>query len=194
MGADIYIPVLVLAVLVPVVSYWAKRKFKDAADIDAADVIVPPGDRLTSNALRTLDSPPWRVVYEIAPERLGGIAHVLVGPAGVFALRTTMQPFPTTLDDDPDARAIGEAAVLRGDLDDALRRCNISSDALVDVHWGVNESADIAVEVLPGRIAVDGRALADWARGGRAETLSAAQVDLAWQSVVTAIGRPDPLL
>lgn len=194
MGADIYIPVIVLAILVPVVSYWAKRKFKDEADREHADVVVPPGDRLTSNALRTLESPPWRVVYEIAPERLGGIGHVLVGPSGVFALRTTMQSFPTPPVGEPDARAVGEAAVLRGDLDDALRRCNLSSDALVDVHWGVNESADIAVELLPGRIAIDGRALADWATGSRSGELSAAQIDLAWQSIVTAIGRPDPLI
>lgn len=193
MGPDIYIPVLVLAIAVPVVSYWAKRRFKDTATSDSDDVVVPPGDRLTSNALRELETPPWRVVYEVAPERLGGVGHVLVGPAGVFALRTTMEPFPGRPDVEPDARAIGQAAVYRGGVDDALRRCNLASKALVDVHWGVNESADIAVELLPGRIAVDGRALGDWANGARDDTLSVAQVDLAWQSIVTAIGRPDPL-
>ena len=82
----------------------------------------------------------------------------------------------------------------RAELDDALRRCAMSSDRLVTVHWGANEGAEIAIELLPGHTAVDGRSLADWAAGTGPEILSAAQVDLAWQSVVTAIGRPDPLL
>lgn len=192
MGADIYIPVLLLAIAVPVVSYWAKRRFQDTSDDDAA-LVVPPGDRLTSTALRSLESPPWRVVYEVAPERLNGVGHVLIGPAGVFALRTTMDALPAAPTSEPDARAIGQAAIARGGVDDALRRCNMSSDALVDVHWGVNEGADIAVELMPGRIAIDGRSLADWVGGARGDTLSAAQVDLAWQTIVTAIGRPDPL-
>ena len=192
MGADIYIPVLLLAIAVPVVSFWAKRRFKDTSDDDSA-LVVPPGDRLTSTALRRLESPPWRVVYEVAHERLNGVGHVLIGPAGVFALQTTMDPVPAAPSSEPDARAIGQAAVARGGVDDALRRCNMSSTALVDVHWGVNEGADIAVELMPGRIAIDGRSLVDWADGTRDDALSAAQVDLAWQTIVTAIGRPDPL-
>jgi len=105
-----------------------------------------------------------------------------------------MDPLPGPTSGDPDARAIGEAAVARAELDDALRRCAMSSDRLVTVHWGANEGSEIAVDLLPGHTAVDGRSLTTWAAGTGPETLSSAQVDLAWQSVVTAIGRPDPLV
>ena len=37
------------------------------------DLPVAPSDRFTSTALRDLDSPPWRVVYEIADDRLGDL-------------------------------------------------------------------------------------------------------------------------
>jgi hypothetical protein len=50
---------------------------------------------------------------------------------------------------------------------------------------------------MPGASAVDGRHVRDWADRAATERdgqpLSPAQVDLAWQTVVTAIGRPDPL-
>ena len=193
MGSNIVIPVIVIAVIVPTVLLWAKHRLRDSVG-DDDELPVAPSDRFTSNALRELDSPPWRVVYEIGDGRLGGIAHVLIGPSGIFALRTTMDPLPAPPTDDADARTVSEAAVARAELDDALRRCAMSSDRLVTVHWGANEGAEIAVEMTPGHTAVDGRSLGDWAAGSGPETLSPAQIDLAWQSVVTAIGRPDPLL
>lgn len=193
MGPDIVIPVVVLAVLVPAVAMWAKRRFKDDVGHDDEELPVAPADRFTSNALRELESPPWRVVYEIGADRLGGIGHVLIGPTGVYGLRTTMDPFPKSPAGEPDARKIGAAAVARADLDDALRRCALSSDQLVTVHWGVNEGSEIAVELVPGHTAVDGRSLGAWVAGTGPDVLSEAQVDLAWQSVVTAVGRPDPL-
>ena len=72
----------------------------------------------------------------------------------------------------------------------------MTSDRLVTVHWGANEgAAPVSVEVLPGVTAVDGRRVRDWADSAAAgrdgPPLSPAQVDLAWQTVVTAIGRPD---
>lgn len=192
MGLDIIIPLVVLAVLVPAALAWAKKTFKDNVGRDH-DAFVPPSDRLTSNALRELESPPWRVIYEIAPDRLGGVGHVLIGPAGVFALRTTMDPLPPTPATDADASEIARAAITRGGIDDALRRCAMSSDRLVMVHWGVNDTAEIKVDLMPGVIAVDGRSLATWAASAGPEALTPAQVDLAWQTVVTSIGRPDPL-
>ena len=68
----------------------------------------------------------------------------------------------------------------------------MSSDRLVHVHWGAAAGSEIAVDVMPGLVAVDGRQLATWADGSRSR-LTPAQVDLAWQTVTTAIGRPDPL-
>lgn len=193
MGLDIILPLVVVVVVVPGAILWAKKTFKDNIGRDRHDAFVPPSDRLTSNALRELESPPWRVVYEVAHDKLDGIGHVLIGPAGVFALRTTMDPLPHPPSADADAPAIARAAIARGGVDDALRRCAMSSDRLVIVHWGVNDSAEITVHLMPGVTAVDGRSLAMWAATAGPETLTPSQVDLAWQTVVTAIGRPDPL-
>ena len=193
MGLDIIIPVVLIVVIVPTAAIWAKKTFKDGSAVDADDEVVAPSDRLTSAALRDLSTPPWRVVYEVAPDRLNGIGHVLIGPAGVFALQTSMDPLPAEPNGDIDAKAIGQAAISRGGVDDALRRCAMTSDRLVVVHWGVHNGITMAVEPIPGVIAVDGRRLGEWANGLGDDVLTPAQVDLAWQTVVTAIGRPDPL-
>jgi hypothetical protein len=190
MGPGIIIPVAILVIVVPTVFTWARRNFKEGAG-KPVDLAPPPSARLTSNALRALPSPPWRVVYEIAADKLGGVEHVLIGPGGIYAMQTSMDPIPEP--SPGDAQAIGRAAVARGPLDDALRRCAMSSTALTTVHWGVKDgSASAAVEVYPGALAVDGRGLGAWAAGLTA-TMTPTQVDLAWQTVVTAIGRPDPL-
>ncbi len=193
MGLDIIIPVVLVTLLVPVAIMWAKKNFKDNVGSDHGDAFVAPSDRLTSNALRELESPPWRVVYEVAHDKLGGVGHVLIGPSGVYALRTTMDPLPHTPTTDADASAIAQSAIARGGVDDALRRCAMSSDRLVVVHWGVNDTAEIKVDLMPGATAVDGRSLATWAATAGPDTLTQSQVDLAWQAVVTSIGRPDPL-
>lgn len=193
MGLDIVIPLIVLAILVPIALTWAKKTFKDNVGIDHDDAVVAPAERLTSHALRELESPPWRVVYEVAPGKLGGVGHVLIGPSGVFGLRTTMDPLPQPPKADADATAVAQAAITRGGLDDALQRCAMSSDRLIVVHWGANDTAEITVDLMPGVTAVDGRSLATWAATAGAQELTPAQVDLAWQTVVTSIGRPDPL-
>jgi hypothetical protein len=195
MGPGIIIPVLLVAVVVPLVFAWARRRFKRPVTV-AEDLPSAPATRLTSNALRALDSPPWRVVYEIAPDRMDGVEHVLIGPAGVFAVVTSMDPMPGAAAD-PDPHAVAAAAIMRGGLDDALRRCAMTSDRLITVHWGASETeAPLSIEVLPGATAVDGRRLNEWAQRAADRDgphRSPAQVELAWQTVVTAIGRPDPL-
>jgi hypothetical protein len=148
---------------------------------------------LTSGALRALPTPPWRVVPEIAEDRLGGIEHVAIGPAGVFAVQTSMSPLPDSPLADAEPGEIARAAIARGPLDDVLRRCAMSSDRLLVVHWGPPvEGAPSSVETMPGVTAADGRALDAWA-AAQPERLTTAQVDLAWQTVLTSIGRPDPL-
>lgn len=73
MGLDIIIPVVLIAVIVPAVFIWAKQTFKDAEPgATMNDAAAATGDRLTSAALRDLQSPPWGVVYEVAPDKLGG--------------------------------------------------------------------------------------------------------------------------
>ena len=129
MGPGIVIPVLLIAIVVPLGFAWAK-KLKDAAGGLDEEPPAAPAERLTSNTLAQLASPPWRVVYEIAADKLGGIEHVLIGPAGAFALRTSMEPMPVPVNGDPDAHELAQAAIARGDLDDALRRCAMSCDRL----------------------------------------------------------------
>ena len=202
MGPGIIIPVVVIAVFVPTAFVLAKKYLKDGAAIGADEPVVAPSTRLTSNALRELPAPTWRVVYEISEEKLGGPGHVLIGPAGIFAVQTSMEPLPARPDAPPDAHAVAAAAIARGGLDDALRRCAMSSDHLLTVHWGApTDGAPIAVDTVPGATSVQGRSLAEWAARVSAdvaadptrEPLSPARVDLAWQTVTTAIGRPDPL-
>jgi len=193
MGLDIIIPIVLIAVIVPAVFIWAKQTFKDAAPGSGDDPVSAPGDRLTSAALRELDTPPWRVVYEVPPDKLDGIAHVLIGPPGVFAVRTSMEPLPALSNEPADPKAVGEAAIARGCVDDALRRCGMSSDRLVVAHWGVNDGNELALDPLPGVTAVDGRRIGEWADGLDARELAESQVDLAWQTILTTIGRPDPL-
>ena len=195
MGPGIVIPVVLVAVVVPIGFVWARRRFKQPGAA-SEELSSAPAARLTSNALRALESPPWRVVYEINHERMGGVEHVVIGPAGIFAVTTSMDPMPAPVID-PDPHAVAAAAIMRGGLDDALRRCAMTSDRLITIHWGANAAARISVDVLPGAAAVDGRRVREWAAGVAARRdgppLSPAQVDLAWQTVVTAIGRPDPL-
>lgn len=194
MGPDIIIPVVVLAIIVPLGILWAKKNFKDGAQrgFDDDSSFVSPSDRLTSSSLRELESPPWRVVYEVAQDKLGGITHVLIGPPGIFAVKTSMDPLPEPTPEATPA-AIGRAAIERGGVDDALGRCNMASDELVVVHWGVNDGGPASVDVMYGVTAVDGRRVSEWAASRPETRLSSAQVDLAWSTVLTGIGRPDPL-
>ncbi len=199
MGPKILIPLFLLIVIVPTVSFWAKKRFKTGLDGGDSPVVAPSG-RLTSNALRSLSTPPWRVVYEIGPDKLGGIEHVLIGPAGAFALTTSLEPLPPPHAPDADhddPHEVARVAIIRGELDDALRRCALQSSGLVEVHWGpAADGAPASLSAGYGVIAVEGRQLEAWADGlasNDGTVLTPAQVDLAWQTVVTAIGRPDPL-
>lgn len=190
MGPEMIIPIVLLLIAVPSAFVWARR-LKTGAGSSVASP-PPPSARLTSNALRALPSPPWRVIHEIATDKLGGIDHVLIGPPGIYAVETSMDPLPDVAD--PDPHAIARVAIARGPLDDALHGCAMTSSALVSVHWGTGNdpAAGVARDVLPGAIAVDGRRITEWADSLGA-ALTPAQVDLAWQTVATAIGRPDPL-
>lgn len=200
MGPGIVIPVAVLVVVVPLALTFTRRRFKEVAA--GASVLdrhsgIDPSVRLTSNALRAMPAPPWRVVHEVAPERLGGVDHVVIGPPGVFAVTTSMDPLPASGVADHtaiDNNAVTAAAIVRGEVDDALRRCAMTTEKLVVVHWGVNPpDSPISCDPMPGVTAVDGRSVVQWAESLTDTRLTPAQVDLAWQTVVTSIGRPDPL-
>ena len=170
MGPEIIIPLIVLAIVVPLGFTWAKRTFKEGGGRTDAEVTAP-GGRLTSASLRDLPSPPWRVVYEIANDKLGGVEHVAIGPPGAFAIETSMAPMPAPPTDEPDAHAVAMAAITRGELDDALRRCAMTSAGLLRVHWGPNDEGREAVDVLPGTTAVAGRSLPRSPFGGPGQAL-----------------------
>ncbi len=199
MSPGIIIPVAIVVVVVPMAIMIAHRRFKNASSSGDFDdsVLVSSALRLTSGALRPLPSPPWRAVYEIGTDKIGGTDHVLIGPPGIFAVRTSLDPMPSEPETEASPQRIAGAAVARGELDDILRRCALSSRTLISVHWGVSESNEVEVDLMPGVTAINGRSLADWAEHlqplADAPALSPAQVDLAWQTVTTAIGRPDPL-
>lgn len=205
MGPGIIIPVVLVVIVVPVAFTLAKRYLKEGVADRIDEPVIAPSTRLTSNALRDLPTPTWRVVYEIAESKLGGPTHVLAGPPGIFAVQTSMDPLPADVTAEHDPRAIADAAIARGGLDDALRRCAMSSDQLLTIHWGAPAEGDrvskarVAVDTVPGAIAVDGRSVTRWAEGAidaagsRRPPLTPSQVDLAWRTVTMAIGRPDPL-
>lgn len=190
-GPGIIIPLVALAVIVPGAYLLFKRYTASLSVDDSARVVSGAG--LTSRALHRIPQPPWRVVYEIPPQALGGIDHVLIGPGGIFAVTTEVSPLPGgPVDHDPKDLMV-QAAIARSALDDALGRCAMGSDARVAVHWGRTESDEVDAELAPGALAVAGQRLDVWLASLPGDRLTGSQVDLAWQTVVTAIGRPDPL-
>lgn len=194
MGPEIIIPVVLLAIIVPTVLTWAKRNLREpgSGGFDP-EAVRAHSERFTSDALRTLPTPPWRVIYEIAAGKLGGIEHVLIGPAGIYAIRTSMDPLPPGPVAEPSAAEMAESAIARSELDDALRRCAMSSDRMVWLHWGSSgDDSPVAVQTLPDMTAVNSHRLGAWVATLGETRLTPAQVDLAWQTVTTAIGRPDP--
>jgi hypothetical protein len=191
-GPGIIIPIVAVVILVPAGLILFKR-YLNSIKPDAESA-TPSGARLTAAALHRLPSPPFRVVYEVAHDSLGGIDHVLIGPAGILAITTSLSTMPAPTTERPTPETIARGAIARGDLDDLLRRCALESTGHVTVHWGRADDTDAAVvEIAHGSIAVSGHRIDDWFESLPATGLSPAQVDLAWQTVVTGIGRPDPL-
>jgi hypothetical protein len=191
-GPGIIVPIVAVVVIV-VAGLIAFRRYLNSIKPDAQSS-VPSGARLTAAALHRLPTPPWRIVYEVTHESLPGIDHVLIGPAGIFAITTSLSTMPMPSDEQPSAETIANGAIARGDLDDVLRRCAMESTGHVTVHWGRVDDADaVVVDVAPGSIAVSGHRIDDWFDSLSTSGLSPAQTDLAWQTVVTGIGRPDPL-
>ncbi|MGH9135358.1 MAG: hypothetical protein ACRDZZ_15570 [Ilumatobacteraceae bacterium] len=191
-GPGIIVPIVAVVVLVPTAIVVLKRYLGNMRP--DASLAEPSGSRLTAAALHRLPTPPWRVVYEISTEALGGIDHVLIGPAGIFAITTSLTSMPPVSTERPTAEVVAKGAIARGDVDDLLRRCAMDSTGHVTVHWGRPDDGDpVVVEIAHGNIAVSGHRIDDWFESLATRGLSPAQSDLAWQTIVTGIGRPDPL-
>ena len=190
MSLSIVIPLVVVTVVVIGGFAWYQRKMRELSPESGRDMSAL---RLTGERLRTLEPPTWRVVYEIRGDTLGDVDHVVVGPTGVIALVTLMMDRPAADTSDEPAR-IADAAVTRGGVDELAQRAGLGCELLAKVYWGAPQpDAEAAHEITHGAVAVEGQRLDEWLTSLPGDRLTPGQVDLAWQAIVTGIGRPDPL-
>jgi hypothetical protein len=192
----IIIPLIVLPIVIVGAFVWYRRSI---ADMRPDQVRPISGLRLTAEALHRAPAPPWRVVYEIGGA-LGDVDHVIIGPAGVTAITTVVadRPDPDQLRTArSDAILISEAAVARGPLDELLRAVGASCDRWARIYWGTPDpERPAADDVVHGSMLVEGQRVDEWlaALAAPASTpLDAGRIDTIWRTVVTGIGRPDPL-
>lgn len=181
--------VVILALLVAGTVVYRRFLRSMAPDTTVRQV---SGARLTSERLHAMPSPPWRVVYEIADDRLGGIDHVVIGPPGIIALTTVMADRPDAVE--PSApQQVAASAMMRGPADELAQRAGLHCELLAKVFWGASDpDRPAATETMPGTVAVEGQRLNEWLSSLPPGPLSSAQIDLAWQTMLTGIGRPDP--
>jgi hypothetical protein len=187
----IAISLIVLAILI-VGGYAIYRRYIASMHVDS-DVRPVNGARLTSERLQQLPSPPWRFVLEIGGDRLGGIDHVIIGPSGVIAASTLMFDRPADAGT-PDPQQMAAAAMMRSPVDELAARAGLSCDTLAKIYWGAPQpERPAALDSGLATVAVEGQRLADWLLTLPPGPLAPAQIDLAWQAILTGIGRPDPL-
>lgn len=186
------VPVFVILVGMMLFWMWYRRTMSDLSNDGSTRSI--PGSRLTAERLRNLSNPPWRVVFEIE-SKLGAIDHVVVGPNGAVAIETLMMDRPAidpTAADDP--QRIASAAIARGDVDELTSVAGIPCNLHAKVYWGQpQDDLPAAIQVTHGQVAVVGQRLEEWLMSRPPGEFTPGQVDLAWQHVITGIGRPDPL-
>ncbi len=190
-NARIVISLIVLVALV-LGGFIAYRRYIASMQV-GSDVRPVNGARLTSERLQQLPSPPWRFVLEISEDRLGGVDHVIIGPSGVIAVNTLMFDRPASTET-PDPQQMANAAMMKAPVDELAARVGLSCDTLAKVYWGAPQPERPAVlESGFATVAVEGQRLADWLLTLPPGPLTPAQIDLAWQAILTGIGRPDPL-
>jgi hypothetical protein len=189
---SVLIPIVLIVVGLFVFWAWYRRTIASLAPDTESRAL--PGARLTAERLRQLSSPPWRIVYEIGG-KLGPIDHVVIGPNGVIAIETIMMDRPAysaTPQDDP--QQIANAAIARGGVDDLTRRCGVPCNIHAKVFWGLPQpDQPTGIDVVTGQVSVEGQRLQEWIISRPPGSLTAAQVDQLWQTILLGIGRPDPL-
>jgi hypothetical protein len=187
----IAISLIVLLVLM-LGGYTMYRRYIASMRVDS-EVRQINGARLTSERLQQLPSPPWRFVLEIGEDQLGGIDHVIIGPSGVIAVSTLMFDRPADAGT-PDPQQMAAAAILKSPVGELAARAGLSCDTLAKVYWGAPQPERPAVlDSGLATVAVEGQRLTDWLLTLPPGPLTPAQIDLAWQAILTGIGRPDPL-
>jgi hypothetical protein len=191
----ILIPLFIVMFVMAGFYWWYTKKMADMQPGDSERSL--PGARLTSERLRSMPHPPWRVVFEIGEKSLGNIDHVVIGPCGAIAIETIMADRPSLEAVEAQSNAaqvMANAAITRGELDDVTSAVGVPCKLLAKVYWGTpvpDQPAGIAV--TEGLVAVEGQRLEQWLMMLPPGSLGAAQVDQVWQAVLTGIGRPDPL-
>ena len=191
MSLSIAIP-LILLVVVLGSGFAAYRRYIASMQVDSGTRQVN-GARLTSGRLQQLPSPPWRFVLEIGEGRLGGGDHVIIGPSGVIAVSTLMVDRPAGAGT-PDPHQLAMAAILRAPVDELAASVGLSCKTLAKVYWGGQQpERPAALDAGLATVAVEGQRLNDWLLTLPPGPLTPAQIDLAWQAILTGIGRPDPL-
>lgn len=197
MSLGIIIPIVLLFVLLGGGLTWYKQTMQNMAPGSTPRQVN--GARLTSERLRELPTPPWRFVFEISEDKLGGVDHVIIGPSGVIAVSTQMLDRPLLADrpdrpDRPDPQLVANAALMRGSVDELAKRAGVSCNVLAKVYWGTAQpERPAAVQSMYATLIVEGQRLNDWLLTLPPGPLTPAQIDLAWQTILTGIGRPDPL-
>jgi hypothetical protein len=187
----IAISLIVLIVLI-VGGYTMYRRYISSMQVDS-DVRQVNGARLTSERLQQLPSPPWRLVLEIGEDRLGGVDQVIIGPSGVIAVTTLMFDRPANAGT-PDPQQMASAAMMRSPVDELAARAGLSCNTLAKIYWGAPQPERPAVlDSGLSTVAVEGQRLTEWLHTLPPGPLTPAQIDLAWQAILTGIGRPDPL-
>lgn len=194
MELGIVIPLIILPIVIVAVFVWYRRSMA---------ALRPDGDkpisgvRLTAESLHRLESPPWRVVYEIGGT-LGGVDHVVIGAPGVIAISTAVadRPHPEELlDQSGTPSLVSDAAVARGPVDELVRPAGVECRVTARVFWGSPAPGrPPADELVHGCQLVEGQRLGEWLVSMRPDdALLQPQIDRAWQAIVMGIGRPDPL-
>ena len=195
MSFGIIVPLILLPIILVAVFAWYRRSMAGLGTVESKPL---SGLRLTAEALHRAP-PPWRVVYEIGGA-LGEIDHVVVGPAGVTAITTVVADRP-----DPDvlrgarseAVLVSEAAIARGPLDELLRAAAASCDHWARVYWGTPDPNRAGAEgLVHGSVLVEGQRIDEWLSSlvdHASAPIDAQRIDAIWRTIVTGIGRPDPL-
>lgn len=196
MDLGIVIPLVVLPILVVGGLLWYRRSIRELSPDEARPV---SGVRLTAEALHRDAEPPWRVVHEIGGA-LGGVDHVVIGPPGIVAITTVVADRPSPEDllrATSETQLVSEAAVNRGPTDEVARPSGVPCRLWARVFWGspapVRPPHD---ELVHGSQLVEGQRIGEWLHAlaaSAADPLDPAAIDRAWRTVVTGIGRPDPL-
>ncbi len=195
MSFGIIVPLILLPIILVVVFAWYRRSMTGLGTVESKPV---SGLRLSAEALHRAP-PPWRVVYEIGGA-LGEIDHVIVGPGGVTAITTVVADRPNPdvlLGARTEAVLVSEAAIARGPLDELLRAAAASCDHWARVYWGTPDPNRHAADgLVHGSVLVEGQRIDEWLSSlvdHASAPIDAQRIDEIWRTIVTGIGRPDPL-